>query len=246
MLMNIFKNNTLKKSLVLFGALFLCVMSGACLTMAMYNQKKAPLNEEISGFLVTENGQQIVFIGKHSHYIFPLPDDLKQILAWSGHAQLDAKPSNFVISRGNTIKGTYTLTLQNGEVLTLDDQSFLRSHGFREEIHHAEMKRIFLDANQLLQSKQRLPDDYDYQRYTYLGHLTQGTVYDAGKFELPQLQSFKTPYQLFITYDYASVGQVVGRTLLTPITVAADGVSVVIGGVVLLPIFLVAEGSSHH
>ncbi len=215
--MSLLKNRTLRKTLMLLGALILCVMNGACLTMQLYQGKKSPLHEQISAFLLNPEQQQIVFVGKSHHYIFPLSNDLRQILSWSGRGQIVASQLHFTMSKNNSIRGSYNLLVPDASILTREDQQTLRSYGFVAQ-----------------------PSGFFYH-----GQFSHGTAYDACKFALPQAVMLTTPLELNINYDYASTGQIIGRTLLTPLSVAADGVTTVIGVVVLLPVFLVAESTNH-
>jgi len=212
----------MKKTLVLFFTIFLCVMNGACLTTMMYQSKKTPLNETLTGFLVTEDQQKLIFVGQHYHYIFPLPYDLKNILAWSGRGKLEAKNLHFVISKGNVINGSYSLAPIDSRTLTDDDRQFLLIHRFGSGVNLSNPSFI------------------------YNGQLSQGTVYDAGHFQLPSVVAFNKPYHLSIYYDYSSA--TVGKILLTPLTIAADGVITVVGvaaAVVIAPIALV-DMAVHH
>jgi len=268
MITRLLQNRALQKTLTLFGALILCVMSGACLTAGLYQGKKAPLQEQITGFLINPAQQQIVFVGQKHHYIFPLPDDLKQVLMWPGHRMFNTRELDFVISRGNHINGSFSLMVDEGTQLSIEDQQFLLSHGFKAmvaPVSKAHMTTKIKTAEQLFQADQPfgighnyIPaphDDTDerirnstlgYSRFEMQGQLHQGTVYEAGKFSLPQMETLQTPLPLTISYDYASTGQVISRVLLTPLSVAADGVSVVVGTVVLLPIYAISMEMHYH
>lgn len=256
----------MKKSLILLFTIFLCVMNGACLTSALYSSNKPPLNETITGFLVTADQKQLIFVGQHYHYIFPLPDDLKNILAWSGRGQLEASNLHFTISRGNVINGSYRLELADQVAVSNDDLSFLLAHGFTSSrTFLSEKLKLKQNVNSKLPAwvdpKILPPQGLNTNGFSlqpsenidaplaYNGKLAQGAVYDVGHFQLPSLVAFKEPYHLSIDYNYSSV--TVGKILLTPLTLATDGVIVVVGatgavvvGVVAAPIALI--GSLAH
>jgi hypothetical protein len=236
MLKHLLSNRTALKTLTLFGALFLCVMSGACLTIELYKGTKAPLQEQIRGFFLNPAQQQIVFIGQKNHYIFPLPDDLRQILSLPQHHLINSTDLSFVISRGNSIKGRYTLSISSSDALTVDEQNALLSAGFIEREKPKPPRNTVPTGAQVLAAP--------YPRFVYRGQLDRGVVYSSGKFALPQIETLTIPLNLTIRYDYASTGQTISRVLLTPLTVAADGVSVVVGAVVLVPI-LAISGATH-
>ena len=219
----------MKKPLMILLSLVLCVMSGACVTHELYSKSikssvphnKPSINEEVSSFLITNDQQQLVIIGKEHHYIFPLYNDLRDVLTWSGRSKIMATQLSFVISKDNKINGFYHLKTRDGATLTIADKAFLDEHDF--------------DLN----------DNHEYIRP---GQLKNGTVYSAGKFKMPAGQSFNQPYSVNISYDYvsardaakvygANTGAVAERVLLTPLAVTADGL-IVVGAVVASPFFL--------
>ncbi len=210
-------------------SLVLCVMSGACVTHELYStsvktsvpMNKPSFNEEVSSFLITNDQQQLVIIGKEHHYIFPLYNDLREMLMWNGRSKIMANNLRFVISKNNKINGYYDLVTRDGVTLTNADKTFFDEHNF----YHNGIKE-----------------------FVRSGQLNNGTVYSAGKFKMPASQSFSQPYSLNISYDYATAGAVAGtnvanagavaeRVLLTPLAIAADG-AIVVGAVVASPIIL--------
>ena len=92
-------------------SLVLCVMSGACVTPDLYKKpvkttfpmNKPSFDEEVSSFLITNDQQQLVIIGKEHHYIFPIYNDLRETLMWSGRSKIMASNLRFVISKDNKI-----------------------------------------------------------------------------------------------------------------------------------------------
>lgn len=193
----------------IFMILFLCLINVGCLTSELYKIKKESFNEEVRGFLITQDQKQLVLVGLHYHYIFPMSDDLKSILTWSNHSKLRATRLNFVISKNNVINGTYLLKSENNAPLSNNDKAFLLENHF-----------------QLMTSGQ----------YGYIGKLSQGLVYQTGNFKLPEMQSFKKPYYLEVSYDYATTGQTLTKVLVTPLAAAADGINTVLGAIVVVPL----------
>lgn len=192
--------------LILF---FFGIINTGCLTSELYNIKKESFNEEVRGFLITQDQKQLILVGLHYHYIFPMGDDLNNILTWSDHSKLRATRLNFVISKNNVINGTYLLKNENNASLSTRDKAFLLANHF-----------------QLMSNGQ----------YSYIGKLSQGLVYKPGNFKLPEIQSFKKPYYLEISYDYATSGQTITKVLVTPLAVAADGINTVLGAIVAVPL----------
>jgi hypothetical protein len=219
----------MNKPLMILLSLVLCVMSGACVTPDLYKKpvkttfpmNKPSFDEEVSSFLITNDQQQLVIIGKEHHYIFPIYNDLRETLMWSGRSKIMASNLRFVISKDNKINGYYDLITRDGVTLTNADKTFLDEHNF-----------YFNGIKEYVRSSQ----------------LRNGKVYSAGKFKMPEGQSFNQPYTLNISYDYATAGAVAGshvanagavaeRVLLTPLAIAADG-AIIVGAVVASPIIL--------
>ncbi len=197
------------KSSQLLMIIFLSIFNISCLTTELYNVKKESFNEEVRGFLITQDQKQLVLVGLHYHYIFPMAEDLKNILTWSDHSKLRATRLNFVISKNNVINGTYILKNELNAPLTDTDKAFLLENHFH-----------------LITSGQ----------YAYIGKLSQGSVYETGNFKLPEMQSFKKPYYLEVSYDYATTKQTLTKVLVSPLAVAADGINTVLGAIVAVPL----------
>ncbi|WGZ92535.1 MAG: hypothetical protein QJT81_11680 [Candidatus Thiothrix putei] len=64
----------------------------------------------------------------------------------------------------------------------------------------------------------------------------QGTRYLAGSVKVPQTAFFRQPYELTIVAP-DGVADTAAKIALTPLTLAADGVTAVLGGIVLAPFF---------
>lgn len=197
----------MKRSLHLLIVTFLCILASGCLTSELYELKKESFNEELRGFLITQDQKQVILIGQRYHYIFPMDNDLKNILAWPNRSKLRATRLSFVISKNNVINGTYLL--KNESLLSNDDQALLLANHFKVRNNG---------------------------EYYFVGKLSQGAVYESGNFKLPEEQSFKRPYYLNISYDYATTGQTLTKILVTPLAVAADGIDTVVGTIIAVPL----------
>lgn len=207
----------MNKTSRLLTLIFLCIINIGCLTTELYHAKKEGFNEAIRGFLITQDQKQLVLVGLHYHYIFPMSEDLKNILNWPEHAKLRATNLQFVISKNNVINGTYLLKNESNTALSDSDKAFLVENHFK-----------LMDSG----------------RYGYSGALSQGVVYETGNFKLPNIQSFKKPYYLYISYDYATSDQNLTKVLVTPLAVAADGMNTVLGAIVAVPIGIAMASSS--
>jgi hypothetical protein len=161
----------MKRSLHLLIITFFSIVASGCLTSELYKIKKDSFNEELTGFLITQDQKQVVLVGQRYHYIFPMTGNIKNTLEWANRSKLRATNLHFVISKNNVINGTYLLKNENDAILSDSDKAFLLANDFK------------LMAN---------------GQYYYFGRLSQGTVYESGNFKLPEMQSFKKPYYLSI------------------------------------------------
>lgn len=197
----------MKRSLHLLITVFLAIIASGCLTSELYKIKKESFNEELTGFLITQDQKQVVLVGQHYHYIFPMDNDLKSILQWPNRSKLRASHLSFVMSKNNIINGTYLL--KNESTLSDDDKALLLANHFKVRNNG---------------------------EYYYVGKLSQGTVYESGNFKLPEAQSFKKPYYLNISYDYATSSQTLTKIVMTPLTITADGIDTIVGTIIAVPL----------
>ncbi len=199
----------MKRSLHLLITVLLSIIASGCLTSELYQLKKESFNEELTGFLITQDQKQVVLVGQRYHYIFPMDNTVKNTLQWSNRSKLRATNLHFVISKNNIINGTFLLKSENDAVLSDNDKAFLLTNHFK----------IRTDGV-----------------YYFAGKLSQGTVYESGSFKLPEAQAFKKPYYLNISYDYATTGQTLTKILVTPLAVAGDGIDTVVGAIIAAPL----------
>lgn len=207
-LVSFVKGVEMKKIMAFFIVTLSCLIS-SCATTLLYSKdiNNKPFLEEVNSFLISTDQKQLIIIGNKHHYIFPLEQNLKEILAWNVHKKLTASHLEFIISRSDIINGDFRLEPISGMHLSQDDVVFLSDHQFRRTSNSPEAA------------------------YQYRGRLSKGRVYDAGEFQLPNGVAFKHPYQFYISYDYPPLGKFMARTLLTPVTVAYRASRASIGGV---------------
>lgn len=198
----------MKQILILLTALIFLTLGGACVTPALYKStgSKGTIEEVVSSFLITQDGKQLIVVGKKHHYIFAVNDTLKFILTWPEKKRVNAKFYNFVINADQTVTGSYTLVVDAGQDLGPEALKLLLSKGFVPNNHQKTM--------------------------LYFGSL-QGKRYLADKFELHAMMQLNKEYMIPMRENYVSTSATIERILLTPLAVAADGV-VVIGGIPLL------------
>lgn len=93
--------------------------------------------------------------------------------------------------------------------LSAQEQQFLISHGFRRQ-----GDLLVHDAT------------------------IQGTYYRAGNVKLPQTAYFRQPYTVTVIFPDSPADTAV-KAALTPLALAADGITVVLGSIVYIPIWLI-------
>ncbi|MDQ7089720.1 MAG: hypothetical protein Q9M50_03635 [Methylococcales bacterium] len=200
----------MKKSLILVMTLAFLLLGNACFTPLLYDGKNSrTYTEEARSFLITEQGTQLVVIGKKHHYIFAAPDNtLKFILQWPEKKRIKASFSSFKIDTEQSVSGTYTLIVKKSPDLSVETNALLMAKGFTEN-----------KALKIL---------------NYHGSL-EGTRYSADSFKLPKTLFLNKKYKLHMIEEMPlSASGVVKKILLTPLAIAADGLIILGGAPILL------------
>lgn len=206
----------MKKKLILLVTLSFLILSGGCtnFTSELYRDgslsKVKTYTEEISTFLITQDGKQLIVVGKEHHYIFEANDTLKFILTWPEKKRVKAEFGNgFSINPDQIVTGSYTLTVDAERNLTQEAGDLLISKGFQ---YNTTKKTL-----------------------SYTDKL-QGKRYLADKFKLPSAMQLNQKYTIPMYESYLPATNVVKRILLTPLAVVGDGVSSVVylGGMSLM------------
>lgn len=180
------------------------LLASCGLTKSMWDKK---YDETFRQFLVSKDGQYVVFLGKNYHYIFTDNSSaIKELLLWPNRNCLfiNVEKTFLKLDLKNNVTGHVVIESFFNR-LPHDDYEFLRSLGFRSENGKALSMKINLVG------KRYLPRD------------------DLGK-HLPELDR---TYILPIRYSSTFWGNI-GKVALTPITVAADA-TILIGEIVLHP-----------
>lgn len=203
--------------------LFLCASAlpmlglGGCATEALYSKisktEYRNYEEPVSQILVSSDGKNIVVLGATYHYIFDTPPKLIEVLDSPLHPKLSAAMHQFDVKPNGDIKGSFYLLMPNDA--TDDDMHFAQSLGFESRKREAAS----------------LPFGLVGKRYSAKGF----TMPAAG-----QVKQFNRPYNVSIREELP-IGGKAALALLTPVTVAADGV-VVLLGIALVPFLAIGAG----
>ncbi len=199
----------MKKPLILLVAVCFLIFGGACFTPELYKhpaEDSRTFVEEVSTFLITQDGKNLIVVGKQHHYIFTPSDTLKFILTSPEKKYVKASFNGFSISSDQAVYGSYTLTVDAKQGLPAESIKLLIAKGFT---HNAKQKNL-----------------------TYQGSV-QGTRYLADKFQLPATMQLNQKYTITMRESYASASATMERILLTPLAIAADGL-LILGGIPVL------------
>ncbi|MDR6497879.1 hypothetical protein ACPUER_31665 [Burkholderia sp. DN3021] len=168
-----------------------------CFTPKLY--KDDTYSENVSGFLITEDGKKLVVLGTRYHYIFDLPAQLRPVLQSGYRKSLRTTFAGFHAS-GGSVTGHYRIVLPKDA--SDDDRQAAAADGFTPA-----------------SAGLALEGDIDGKRYSTDGFAAKDQA---------AAQPFNRPYSVFIRESPSVVGMGL-RILATPITVAADGVLVLGG-----------------
>ena len=181
-----------------------------CFTPKLY--KDSWYYEQVSAFMITEDGKKLVVLGRDYHYIFDLPASLRPVLQSGYRKSLHTQFTDFR-GNGSGVTGHYRILLPKNA--SADDQQAATADGFT-----AAQAGLVLDG------------DIGGKRYS-----TEGFA-DKAKDKDNAAQAFNHPYTVYVRESPSVVGMGL-RILATPVTVAADGV-LVLGGILLVPIAAIA------
>lgn len=172
--------------------------------------------EKVSGFFASVDGKKLVVLGTDYHYVMDQIGDLPQVLQSPLKPRLNAEFSYFDLDHDNHVFGQVTLQLK-GKVSDAERQQ-LQMEGFECKGFQEEV-------------------------WTKV-YKVRGTRYLAKGFELPaSVSKFNHDYEIIVRESH-SPGVKRAMVLLTPVTLAMDGV-LVLGGIVLAPVALIVLSNTH-
>lgn len=211
-------HKTMKRTLIIAATVLPMFAFSACapVTKSLYSEitQKEYKNytESVNQILVTSNGRQIVVLGADQHYIIDTPPGLVQVLDSPLHPKVQAQMDRFNVTPTSDMTGSFTLILPAGA--SSEDQQRAQAFGFSKN-----------------------PDGRMTQSF-----LLSGKRYSAKGFTMPSAlaKKFNQTYSVQIREELLSAGKA-ALVLLTPLTVAADGVLTLLA-IPLVPLGAVAAG----
>jgi hypothetical protein len=207
--------------IIIFSLLF----NSGCITSEMWNEKEY-YDDTIKQYLISEDGNKVIFLGKKYHYIF---DDnsgiIRQLLNWKGRQKLVMNIYDFKAISESDIKLSVWISSsfkkesssKNLENLSKDEIAFLT-------------KLVFSDQkwgnNQVLAKKLNLSGT----RY-----LPKPAVdYKVGN------SSLNKEYKVRVELEHESALNKSKKIALTPVTVVGDTITIVGGAGVLVVVLAIA------
>lgn len=191
----------------------------ACATPALFKESQADnvvyYDEHAQGFFVTADGKNLVVLGKDYHYVMDDLGNLPVLLKSSLKPRLQASFEYFSVSTENKVDGHVYLTI-TGDVSEIE-RKLLQDEKFQYDNYPGTWKK------------------------TYHAH---GTRYSAKGFETPtSIGKFNQSYTIRVA-EHHSPGLKRAIILLTPVTLAVDGV-LVLGGIVMFPLAVGVLAAAH-
>ena len=173
--------------------------------------KDPTYKEKIASFLITNDGKKLAIIGNKYHYIFELENSLRTILLSNKRNQLKPLFYSFNVDKNNSISGKYILKFSTKKQSDIKE---IKELGFKNKTYSNGRKN---------------------STYTFSGSIN-GRRYSTNK-NINAHYKFNKPYTITVKEPPTFIGNV-GKTLATPIAVAADGVKT-IAGIILIPIYAI-------
>lgn len=212
--------NTTRRALILLGGAAAIPMSMGCITAAvMSGGDRETYTETVDSVLVSADGKTLAVLGKDYHYLFDAPPAIKLLLQSDLRDVVDASFHAFSVDASQRIGGGYTLRL--GKSASPEQQDKALAAGFKAQPSSGTL--------------------------TYNGSLS-GTRYAANGIQATATsQKLRKTYTINISAEKsagAKAASTAGKVLLTPITLAADGVLILVA-VPLLLIVAIGAAAAH-
>ncbi|MCX7067514.1 MAG: hypothetical protein NTW85_07470 [Methylococcales bacterium] len=209
--------NKKRRLFILSGAVGITGLLTGCLTKSLFkdDRKDDRYEEIVSSVLISEDSKKIVFIGKNHHYIFDAPPIVVKTLTANFHKSVSALLGEFHVDGERIVKGELTLSLS----MKAPEQDKLSA------LEMGYIKGATVDTEHCCEYKVNLT----------------GVRYESNGIQ-PTLvsQKLNKTYNVYVIAEsWQSSGEkaakVAKKVLLTPITVAIDGLLVIGLGIPLLP-----------
>jgi len=212
--------NYLRRKLILVGGIAAIPMSSGCLTAAlMSGGDRENYIEKVGSVLISADGKTLAIIGKEYHYLFDAPQAIKAALDPDLRDVVNVNFQTFSVDSAQRITGGYTLNIV--KAATAEQKEKAVASGFKP-----------LPAGNL----------------SFTGTLN-GTRYAANGIQAESAtQKLRQEYTINVSAEKSAGAKAVtqaGKLLVTPVTLAADGVLILLAVPLLLIFAIGSAGSSH-
>lgn len=195
-----------------------------CFATMLWDKKGASTtttryHETINAFMMSQDGKTILFASDSYHYLFQSDPTLAFLLTHKDELPVvyQFDKGSYWVNPNNATQAMFTADVDLNRcdprlVATMSDNHFGILNAKTNSLHFSFR----------LQSERYLSDPKINDKLTLL----------------------RTPIGLTMTeyHETSHAGDTVGKILLTPLAIAADGVTIVIGAVILLPILILSGG----
>ncbi len=185
----------------------LCALAlSGCFTHKLWSELPAyeTYKESVSSVLVSQDGRNLVIVGKEHHYLFDAPPVIVRTLSSDYQKFVTARFGTFSVDSSQSIVGTYSL--QIAPEATGEATASARRAGFVEDAQG----RLSIDG------------------------ILSGIRYSAGNVRIPaSAHPLMREYQVDVSAPVSSKDDMARKVLLTPLAVLADGV-IVLGMVAMI------------
>lgn len=192
------------------------LLSG-CITSGMYESSKPHSYQElVDAVLISRDGDKMVVMADSYHYVFDTPQMLSKTFNADFYSQVRAEFTDFEVSGWGDLSGSFLLVLP------------------QDASTAAQAEAAVLGYERAGDGRMSYRDQVRGKRYAANGIKPEGELY---------AHQLNTRYTIYVT-ERPNTVKSVGRVLVTPITVTADGLLIlaaapllpfVIGGLLLSP-----------
>ena len=207
--------NDLRRKLILVGGIAAIPLSTGCITAAvMSGGERETYTENVDSVLVSADGKTLAVLGKDFHYLFEAPEVIKTILLSDLREVVDVSFHTFMVDAEQRIAGGYFMRI--AKTASSEQKEKALAAGFKA-----------LPSGDL----------------NFNGTL-KGTRYAANGVQATSpTQKLRKQYTINVSAEKSAGGKAAnkaGKLLLTPITLAADGVLILLA----VPLLLLAMAAS--
>lgn len=208
----------MKRKLFLLQLIVISLLLNSCITRNWLwgsNVQKIDRDEIIKDLLINQDGNRLILIGTKYHYF--IDDDkrtIKKLLLWDGKQKLETAFSLDAKGSKSELGILFVATVSD---LTTEQQNFLRS--FRVSNFEKKYDKKFGNGSKISARINlfgtRIKSELLQNNIEYKNFISTGLIKNHRKIDIVEKRS---------------AFQTAGKTLLTPLTIAAD--------IILLPLYL--------